>query len=84
MTDKETMAEFIRRKVTDKKGDRSLPISDCQTTEVSASQATLNNSSQIFTGAVVRLVANPLLPVCIGLSIVIVILMVLLVLRSGH
>jgi hypothetical protein len=75
MNEGETLAESIRRKVGEKKAEVQKSFSECETTEVSASQMQRRQSAAV---AQLSLPANPLIPVCIALAIAVVILGVLL------
>jgi hypothetical protein len=82
MDEAETLAESIRRKVSEKKAEVQKSLSECDTTEVSASQMQLRQSGAV---ANLNLAANPLLPMCIVLAAAVVILSVLLlVAHIGH
>jgi hypothetical protein len=81
MSDKESLSDSIRRKVAERQSDALKAISECETTEVSASHA---RPKALAVAAVMNPGANPLLPVCIGLAVMVVVLLMLLLMKGMH
>lgn len=82
MAEFESLSDSIRRKVSEKKAEAQRSMSECDTTEVSASQMQLRQSATV---ANLGLRSNPLLPMCIALSLAVLILSTLLFLSHlGH
>ena len=81
MVEPETLAESIRRKILENKIDALKGFSDCDTTEVSSSNARPNICAL---AATTNLTTNPLLPVCIALAVAVVVLAMLLLTHVIH
>ena len=81
MSEKESLSDSIRRKVAEKQNEALKAISECETTEVSASHS---RPRSLAAAAAMAPSVNPLLPVCISLAIMVVVLFMLLLARGIH
>jgi hypothetical protein len=81
MSEIESLSDSIRRKVAEKQAEAMKAISDCETTEVSSSHA---RPKSLAVAAAISPTINPLLPVCIGLTMMVVVLLMLLFLKTLH